>query len=107
MPEKPQEHRDARRRIDVVVYDEDRALAGGLCDGRGLGKPGFERERQARQPHGEGGALARALALGAERAAMQRHEAAREREPDAEPAFGPIERALALRKQVEDALEQE
>jgi hypothetical protein len=37
---------------------------------------------------------------------VQRHEPPREREPDAEPALGALERALALREEVEDALEE-
>jgi hypothetical protein len=107
MPEHAQEHRDAGGRVGVVVHDEDGSPARGRRKGSGFGQQGgLDIEPQARQRDRECRALADALALAPDRPAVQDDDALGEREADAEPALGAVERALALGEEVEDALEE-
>src|SRR5262245_2234433 len=87
----------------MVLDHEDAerpARAGGWWRWRDVqGRPGGQR-------HAEGSAPARAVARRADRAAVQLDEALDERQPQTEAAATPIERALALHEEVEDALEE-
>ena len=59
--------------------------------------------RRHREPDGEGAPLARPVALGRDRPAVHLDQALHQREPDPEPAGGPLDAPVHLGEHVEDA----
>ena len=102
-PGAPEQHRQARRGVRVVVGDDDLAHLDRLRAHRAarsrIGSP--RRIRVARQPHDELRSPARTVAARGDRPAVQLDEAADERESDSEPSLGAVERPLDLREEVE------
>ena len=93
----------------VVLDDEDvppSAVPGRDRDrGRTLRRD-HRSPRRERQAHLEGGAAPRAVAPRVHGPAVQRDEAAHEREAEPEPALAPVERGRRLRERLEDPVEQ-
>src|SRR5687767_282017 len=91
--------------IVVVLDDEDveAAAHGAAVARRRHGMLGCGNSRQA---HDEGGPAARSRAERVDGAAVQLHEAAHEREADAEASARAFQTVLALHEQVEDARQQ-
>src|SRR5580765_8058631 len=87
--------------VGVVFHDQDVAPGGG-CRGHRL-RDRLRRRRYGGQAHGERGAFARPVARRARRAAVELGEPAHQGEADAEAAFSPVERLVALDEELEDA----
>src|SRR5258708_2415953 len=87
----------------VARIFDDQLRAPGRAPGRVFGCTGFLRPPDRRQPYGELGALARALARHAYAPAMHLDDALHEREADAQAALGALDVLVPLEEQLEHA----
>src|ERR1051325_11036578 len=98
-------HREASRRVDIVVDDQD--APGRAAADRSAGMVRFLRGDLAhqRQPHDEFRTATDAVADRLDRATVQLDEPADQGESDAETALRAVERRIHLREELEHALQ--